>query len=111
MVVERLPHRAHRTSGDSERCDRVRTSYVFTPRPNIVPGVPIYLYGPGYPGGKITNNSPSTAAQIASAGCVGKVAQGAFCSPPTGTQGDMARNSVRGYGALTRRVFHSPSSG
>ena len=75
------------------------TGYYFTPRPNIVPGVPQYLYGPGYPGGKILNNSPLTAAQIASAGCVGTVAQGAFCSPPTGTQGNMARNSVRGYGA------------
>ena len=75
------------------------TSYFFTPRPNIVPGVPIYLYGSGYPGGKILNNAPLTAAQIASAGCVGNVAQGAFCSPPTGTQGNMARNSVRGYGA------------
>jgi len=74
-------------------------SYFFTPRPNVVPGVPIYLYGSGYPGGKILNNSPLTAAQIASAGCVGTIAQGAFCSPPTGTQGNMARNSVRGYGA------------
>jgi len=75
------------------------SSYNFTPRPDLVPGVPLYLYGPGYPGGKILNNSPLTAAQIASAGCVGTVAKGAFCTPPTGTQGNMARNSVRGYGA------------
>jgi len=73
--------------------------YYYTPRPDVVPGVPIYLYGPQYPGGKILNNSPLTAAQIASAGCVGTVAQGAFCTPPTGRQGDMARNLVRGYGA------------
>jgi len=75
------------------------SGYYFTPRPNIVPGVPLYLYGPGYPGGKILNNSPLTAAQIASAGCVGTVGHGAFCTPPIGTQGNMARNSVRGYGA------------
>jgi len=74
-------------------------SYFFTPRTNIVPGVPLYLYGSGYPGGKILNNSPLTAAQIASAGCVGTVAKGAFCTPPSGTQGNLGRNSVRGYGA------------
>jgi len=73
--------------------------YYYTPRPNIVPGVPLYLRGPGYPGGKILNNSALTAPPIASAGCAGTVARGAFCSPPAGTQGNLARNSVRGYGA------------
>ena len=35
--------------------------------PNVISGVPLYLYGPQYPGGRTINNTPPTAAQIASA--------------------------------------------
>jgi hypothetical protein len=70
-------------------------------RPNVISGVPFYLYGPQYPGGKIINNTPPTAAQVAAAGCVALTAtnaKGAFCSPPAGTQGNLGRNVLRGFG-------------
>jgi Carboxypeptidase regulatory-like domain/TonB dependent receptor len=50
------------------------------PRPDVVPGVPLVLYGSQYPGGKAF--SPA-----------------AFTPPPTGQQGDFARNVLRGFGA------------
>jgi hypothetical protein len=50
------------------------------PRPNLNPGVPLVLYGSGYPGGKIFNSA-------------------AFVAPPTGEQGDLGRNVLRGFGA------------
>jgi hypothetical protein len=53
-------------------------------RPNLVgggnTGIPIYLYGPQYPGGRIINFS-------------------AFKSAPTGTQGNLPRNFARGFGS------------
>jgi Carboxypeptidase regulatory-like domain/TonB dependent receptor len=55
-------------------------------RPDVVPGVPFYLYGPQYPGGKAINAA-------------------AFTEPPTDSfgdplrQGDLGRNSLRGFGA------------
>jgi hypothetical protein len=49
-------------------------------RPDIVPGQPFYLFGPQYPGGKAINLS-------------------AFVDPPTGQQGDLGRNALRGFGA------------
>ena len=49
-------------------------------RPNVNPGVPLVLYGSGYPGGKIFNHA-------------------AFTPPPSGQQGDFARNVLRGFGA------------
>jgi outer membrane receptor protein involved in Fe transport len=56
-------------------------------RPDVVPGQPLYLYGPQYPGHKALNPA-------------------AFMSPPTGTspgiplrQGDLGRNALRGFGA------------
>jgi hypothetical protein len=62
------------------------------PRPNIVPGVPMVLYGPQYPGGKIFNGA-------------------AFSEPPAGEQGDLGRNVLRGFGAsqadvALQRQFH-----
>ena len=51
------------------------------PRPNVVPGVPLELYGSQYPGGKILNGA-------------------AFTEPPTGQQGDFGRNVLRGFGAV-----------
>ena len=49
-------------------------------RPNVTPGVRPILYGSGYPGGRILNPA-------------------AFTAPPTGQQGDLARNVLRGFGA------------
>jgi hypothetical protein len=62
------------------------------PRPNIVPGVPLLLYGSQYPGGKIFNSA-------------------ALSEPTPGTQGDFGRNVLRGFGATQadvalQRQFH-----
>ncbi|MFZ0799829.1 MAG: TonB-dependent receptor [Terriglobales bacterium] len=53
--------------------------YQFSARPNVVPGVPFYLYGSQYPGGKAFNPA-------------------AFSDAPAGTQGDLGRNTLRGFG-------------
>ena len=59
-----------------------------TVRPDLVPGQPLYLYGPLYPGGKALNKA-------------------AFSDPPkSGTsgapsrQGNLPRNFLRGFGAV-----------
>jgi hypothetical protein len=62
------------------------------PRPDVVPGVPLVLYGSQYPGGKILNGA-------------------AFTAPPTEQQGDFGRNVLRGFGASQadisfQRQFH-----
>jgi hypothetical protein len=62
------------------------------PRPNVVPNVPLELYGPQYPGGKIFNSA-------------------AFTEPTAGQQGDFGRNVLRGFGATQfdvglQRQFH-----
>ena len=67
---------------------------------DLVPGRPVYLYGPQYPGGRALNGgpntTPSTAALVA----------------PTGTDpGNAPRNFVRGFGATqfnlaARRDIH-----
>lgn len=65
-------------------------------RPDVLPGVPFYLYGPQYPGGKIINNTPDGP----NMSCVGP-----FCFPPTDAngnilrQGDLGRNALRGFPA------------
>lgn len=59
-------------------------------RPNVMPGIPLYLYGSQYPGGKIVNNTPDQGGP----GCLGP-----FCTPPAGEQGDLGRNALRGFGA------------
>ena len=53
---------------------------VLSPRPNIVPGVPLELFGSQFPGGKIFNKA-------------------AFTAPPVGQQGNFGRNVLRGFGA------------
>jgi hypothetical protein len=53
---------------------------IFHPRPNLIPGVPLVLYGTQYPGGKIFNSA-------------------AFAKAPTGQQGNFGRNVLRGFGA------------
>jgi hypothetical protein len=50
-------------------------------RPNVVPGMPLELFGSQYPGGKIFNSA-------------------AFTAPPQGQQGDFGRNALRGFGAF-----------
>jgi hypothetical protein len=62
------------------------------PRPDLVPGVPLVLYGSQYPGGKIFNSS-------------------AFTEPPTGQQGNFGRNVLRSFGSAQadvafQRQFH-----
>jgi len=65
-------------------------------RPDMVAGIPLYLYGRQYPGGRALNNTPNQGGP----GCVGP-----FCPPPTDgsgnplRQGTSGRNAVRGYGA------------
>ncbi|HYL15113.1 MAG TPA: TonB-dependent receptor [Terriglobales bacterium] len=55
--------------------------YSFKARPDIVPGQPFYLYGSQYPGGKAFNPA-------------------AFTNPAPGTQGNLGRNTLRGFGAV-----------
>lgn len=74
----------------------------FYPRPNIVPGIPFYLYGSQYPGGKALNNTANEG---------GPNCKGPFCPPPAGQQGDFGRNVLRGFGASQadlafQRQFH-----
>jgi hypothetical protein len=61
------------------------------PRPNLNPGVPLELFGSGYPGGKILNRA-------------------AFTAAPAGTQGSFGRNVLRGFNATqadigVQRIF------
>lgn len=53
---------------------------IFSPRPNINPGVPIEISGSQFPGGKIFNRA-------------------AFSPTPAGQQGNLGRNVLRGFGA------------
>jgi hypothetical protein len=50
-------------------------------QPNLVPGQPLYLYGPEYPGGRAMNYS-------------------AVARAASGIQGDLPRNYARGFGAV-----------
>jgi hypothetical protein len=65
-------------------------------RPDLVAGIPLYLQGAQYPGGKILNNTPNQAGP----GCLGP-----FCPSPTDAsgnptrQGTLGRNALRGFGA------------
>ena len=70
-------------------------------RPDVRPGIPLYLYGSQYPGGKIVNNTPGAV----SGGCGdGSVSVGPFCPPPVDAngfplrEGDLGRNALRGFG-------------
>jgi hypothetical protein len=63
-----------------------------SPRPNVVPGVPMILFGTQFPGGTAFNGA-------------------AFSIPAAGTQGDARRNVLRGFGAwqldvALQRQFH-----
>jgi hypothetical protein len=58
---------------------------VLYPRPNVVPGKPFEFFGSQYPGGKIFNVA-------------------AFTPAPNGTQGNLGRNVLRGFGATQADV-------
>jgi outer membrane receptor protein involved in Fe transport len=70
-------------------------------RPDIVTGIPLYLYGSQYPGGRAINDTPGAVV----GGCPdGSQSVGPFCPPPvdptTGLalrQGDLGRNAFRGF--------------
>ena len=62
------------------------------PRPNINAGVPLEIHGSQFPGGKVFNRA-------------------AFSGAPAGTQGNLGRNVLRGFGAWqadvgVQRQFH-----
>ena len=64
----------------------------FNPRPDVIPGTPLYLFGSQFPGGKGLN-------------------PGAFVPAASGQQGDLGRNVLRGFGAwqadfALHRQFH-----
>lgn len=71
-------------------------------RPDVAPGIPLYLYGAQYPGGKAFNNTPGAVI----GGCLdGSQSIGPFCPPPIDPnsgeptrQGDLGRNALRGFG-------------
>ena len=63
----------------------------YYPRPNLNPGVPLELFGSGYPGGKVFNKA-------------------AFSAASSGQQGNFGRNVLRGFNAAqadiaVQRVF------
>ena len=64
-------------------------------RPNVTPGVPLYLYGSKYPGGKAINGISGAAGQCPD----GSQSIGPFCPPAANTQGDLGRDALRGFGA------------
>jgi hypothetical protein len=63
---------------------------LFESRPDTIPGLPYYLYGSAYPGGKVINNTPDPNLPECA---------GAFCPAASGQQGDLGRNALRGFGA------------
>jgi hypothetical protein len=76
--------------------------FAVNPRPDVIPGIPLYLYGPQYPGGKAFNNTVGAVV----GGCSdGSQSIGPFCPVPTDVngnplrQGKLGRNALRGFGA------------
>jgi hypothetical protein len=70
-------------------------------RPSVIPGIPFYLLGAQYPGGRAINNTPGAVA----GGCPdGSQSVGPFCFPPKDAsgnflEGNLGRNALRGFGA------------
>jgi hypothetical protein len=68
-------------------------------RPDVLPGIPLYLYGSQYPGGKAFNDTPG-----AGTCSDGTPSVGPFCAPAADAngnpshQGDLGRNALRGLG-------------
>jgi hypothetical protein len=68
-------------TGQNPFADSVLSGADGVQRPDVVPGVPFYLYPLSAPGGKVINPA-------------------AFTTPVTATaQGDLGRNALRGFGA------------
>ena len=68
-------------TGQNPYADSVLSGADSVQRPDVVPGVPFYLYPSGAPGGKVINAA-------------------AFTTPvPATAQGDLGRNALRGFGA------------
>jgi len=69
-------------------------------RPDVVNGVPLYLFGKQYPGGKAINNTPGAAGMCPD----GSQSIGPFCPPPidenfTATRpSNLGRNALRAFG-------------
>jgi hypothetical protein len=68
-------------------------------RPDVTPGIPLYLYGSQFAGGKVINNTPGAIT------CSdGSPSIGPFCPPPLDAngkptrQGNLSRNALRGFG-------------
>ncbi len=59
-------------------------------RPDLTPGIPLYINNPLAPGGKTFNNTIDPSRP----GC-----KGPFCPPPPGQQGSLGRNALRGFSA------------
>ena len=59
--------------------NRIIDGTLFAARPNVVPDVPLYLFGAQFPGGQAFNAA-------------------AFTAPASGQQGDFGRNVLRGFG-------------
>ncbi|MGH9972080.1 MAG: carboxypeptidase regulatory-like domain-containing protein [Pyrinomonadaceae bacterium] len=57
-------------------------------RPDLIPGLPLYIDDPNAPGGRIFNNTLDSTRP----GC-----KGPFCPPPTTRQGTLGRNVLRGF--------------
>jgi outer membrane receptor protein involved in Fe transport len=57
-------------------------------RPDLIPGIPLYIEDPTAPGGRKFNNTVDPARP----GC-----KGPFCPPPTTRQGTLGRNVLRGF--------------
>jgi hypothetical protein len=77
------------------------TPFSFQIRPDVLPGVPLYLFGSQYPGGKRINNTPGAGL------CPdGSPSVGPFCAPPINAngvlirQGNLGRNALRGFGSF-----------
>jgi hypothetical protein len=86
-----------------ELSKKIEDGILIQPRPNVVPGQPFYLYGSQCPVNAY-NNQPD---------CPGGKAinAGAFEDPAAGTQGNLGRNALRGFGAwqadiAAHRQFH-----
>jgi hypothetical protein len=68
-------------------------------RPDVAPGIPLYLYGSQFAGGKVINNTKGAIT------CSdGSASIGPFCPPPLDAngnptrQGNLSRNALRGFG-------------
>jgi len=82
---------------------QLSNGFLLNPRPDVIAGVPLYLYGPQYPGGKAVNGIVGAVV----GGCRdGSQSIGPFCPPPidpgTGLpigQGNLSRNALRSFGS------------